>query len=159
MRTDRTDTGGLFVGRRPGTKPTQFRDPPAEPSEGRRRLDTVLAAGVLLALCLGSLLCWGLIPMGCLWLGSRVDYVTGSVSLGMLASIAALFAFLFGTLSLLRRLDASWVLIRRAAGRDQRAGVLGRVFAFASLMGAVGFVLRFFVIHGPGYGSPDLRVP
>jgi hypothetical protein len=52
----------------------------------------------------------------CLWLGSRMDDATCSVSLGLLASFAALFVFLFGALSLLFRLDTSWILMYRAAG-------------------------------------------
>ena len=33
---DPTDTGGLFIGRRPGTAPVRYRDP-GPSSEGRRR--------------------------------------------------------------------------------------------------------------------------
>ena len=33
---DPTNTGGLFIGRRPGTAPLRYREPPPEPAEGRR---------------------------------------------------------------------------------------------------------------------------
>ncbi len=96
------------------------------------------------------LLCWGPIPLACLWLGSQADYLSGSVSLGILASFVALFALLFGTLVILRRLDAMWILVRRAAGHDQRSGALGRVFASTAAVCAGLFLFWFLVIHGPG---------
>src|SRR5262249_53692101 len=105
---------------------------------------------LLAAIALISLLCWGPIPVACLWLGSEVDYLSGSVSLGILMAFVALFALLFGALAILRRLDHAWILVRRAAGYDQRTGVLGRVFAITALTVGVTFVLWFVVIHGPG---------
>ena len=100
-----------------------------------------------------SLFCWGPIPLACLWLGSQADYLSGSVSLGILISFIGLFSFLFGALSLLRRLDQAWILVRRAAGHDQRSGVLGRVFAITAAICAVIFAFWFLVIHGPGSSS------
>ncbi|HEY4451326.1 MAG TPA: hypothetical protein VGN13_07000 [Solirubrobacteraceae bacterium] len=106
-----------------------------------------------------SLFCWGPIPAACLWLGSEADYRSGNVTVGVAASFAALFVLLFGTLAVLQRLDHTWVLVRRAAGHDQKGGMLGRAFAVTAVIGAVGFAIWFFVINGPGYHSPDLRVP
>jgi hypothetical protein len=159
MRSDPTDTGGLFVGRRPGTAPVHYRDLPRRGSRLRQRLDRSLADFLLAAITLISLLCWGPIPIACLWLGSQADYVSSSVAVGLLVSFVALFALLLGALSILRRLDRAWILARRAAGHDQRTGALGRIFAVTAVVGAVAFAVWFFVIHGPGYGSPDLRVP
>jgi predicted secreted protein len=42
--------------------------------------------------------------------------------------------------------------VRRAAGYDQRTGVLGRVFAITAVICALAFLLWFLVIHGPGTG-------
>jgi hypothetical protein len=106
-----------------------------------------LLLGAMTLLCL---LCWGPIPLACLWVGSQLDYISGSVSLGILASFVALFALLFGTLVLLRRLDTAWILVRRAAGHDQRSGALGRIFAATAVVCALAFLLWFLVIHGPG---------
>lgn len=159
MRSDPTDTGGLFVGRRPGTAPIHFRAPPLRGTDSRQRIDASLAGLLLAAITVLSLFCWGPIPLACLWLGSRADYLTGSVALGLLVSFVALFVLLFGTLSLLRRLDRAWVLARRAAGHDQRGGALGRIFAATAAVCALAFAFWFFVINGPGYGAPDLRVP
>jgi hypothetical protein len=150
MRTDPTDNGGLFVGRRPGTAPVHFRSLPERGGDVRQRVDGSLASLMLAAMTLLCLLCWGPIPIACLWLGSQANYITGSVSLGILVSFAALFALLFGALSLMKRVDNAWILVRRAAGFDQRSGVLGRVFAITAVICALGFLLWFVVIHGPG---------
>src|ERR1039458_5915224 len=98
MRTDPSDNGGLFVGRRPGTGPVRFRSLPERGSETRQRVDGSLAGLLLAAIIVLCLLCWGPIPLACLWVGSQLDYLTGSVSIGILVSFAALFALLFGTL-------------------------------------------------------------
>jgi hypothetical protein len=150
MRTDPSDTGGLFVGRRPGTAPTRFRSLPQRGSEVRQRVDGSFAGVLLAAMTLLSLLCWGPIPLACLWIGSQIDYLSGSVGLGILVAFIALFPLLFGTLSILRRLDQAWILVRRAAGHDQRSGALGRVFAATAVVCALAFVFWFLVIHGPG---------
>ena len=44
------------------------------------------------------------------------------------------------------------VLVRRAAGHDQRSGVMGRIFAVTAVVCALIFLLWFLVIHGPGAG-------
>jgi hypothetical protein len=152
MRTDPTENGGLFVGRRPGTAPVRFRKLPERAGEVRQRIDGSLASVMLAAITLLCLLCWGPIPLACLWLGSQANYLTGSVSLGILVSFIALFALLFGALSLMRRVDSAWILVRRAAGHDQRTGALGRIFAITAVVCALGFALWFIVIHGPGTG-------
>jgi hypothetical protein len=152
MRTDPTDNGGLFVGRRPGTAPVRFRTLPQRGSDVRQRVDGSIASLMLAAITLLCLLCWGPIPLACLWLGSQANYLTGSVSLGILVSFIGLFALLFGALSLMKRIDNAWILVRRAAGHDQRTGVLGRIFAATAVVCALGFLLWFLVIHGPGTG-------
>ncbi len=150
MRTDPTDNGGLFAGRRPGTAPVRFRTLPQRGSDLRQRVDGSIASLMLAAITLLCLLCWGPIPLACLWLGSQANYLSGSVSLGILVSFIALFALLFGALALMKRLDGAWILVRRAAGHDQRTGVLGRIFAATAVVCALGFLLWFIVIHGPG---------
>jgi hypothetical protein len=151
MRSDPSDNGGLFVGRRPGTAPVHYRSLPQRGSELRQRVDGSLAGLTLSGITFLCLLCWGPIPVACLWIGSQADYLTGSVGLGILVAFIGLFALLFGALSLMRRLDNAWILIRRAAGHDQRTGVLGRIFAATAVVCALGFMLWFIVIHGPGY--------
>jgi hypothetical protein len=150
MRTDPADNGGLFVGRRPGTAPVHYRDTPERGGEKRQRVDGSLANALLAGMVFLSLLCWGPIPVACLWIGSQVDYLSGSVGLGILVAFAALFALLFGTLSLLRRMDNAWILVRRAAGYDQRSGCMGRIFGITAVVCGAVFAFWFLVIHGPG---------
>jgi hypothetical protein len=150
MRTDPADNGGLFVGRRPGTAPVRFRALPKRGSARRQRVDGSFANALLAAITFVSLLCWGPIPIACLWLGSEANYLTGSVGAGILVAFAGLFGLLFGALVLLRNLDQAWILVRRAAGHDQRTGVLGRVFGTTAVVCAAAFAFWFVVIHGPG---------
>ena len=153
MRSDPSENGGLFVGRRPGTAPVHYRTLPERAGERRERIDGSLAHAMLAAMTLLSLLCWGPIPIACLWLGSQADYLSGSVSIGILVAFAGLFGMLFGALSLLKRLDSAWILVRRAAGHDQRAGVLGRIFGTTAVLCGAAFAFWFLVIHGPGSSS------
>jgi hypothetical protein len=152
MRSDPSDNGGLFVGRRPGTAPVHFRSLPERGGEMRQRVDGSLASLMLAALVFLCLLCWGPIPLACLWLGSQANYLTGSVSAGLVVSFGMLFALLFGALSLMKRTDNAWILVRRAAGHDQRKGALGRVFAATAVVCALAFLVWFLIIHGPGMG-------
>lgn len=150
MRTDPSETGGLFVGRRPGTAPVRFRTLPQRGSAARQRVDNSFANLLLAGMAFGSLLCWGPIPLACLWVGSQVSYLTNSTSFGILMALVALGVLLFGALYVLRRMDHAWILVRRAAGRDQRTGALSRVFAITAAVCALAFAFWFLVIHGPG---------
>jgi hypothetical protein len=150
VRTDPAETGGLFIGRRPGTAPVHFRTPPQPGGVLRQQLDGYLA-GIILGGIVGlSLLCWGPIPLACLWIGSEVDYVSGSVFLGIVVAFLTLFPLLFGALMILRQLDHAWILTRRAAGHDQRTGVMVRIFGAIAFVCALAFALWFLLIHGPG---------
>src|ERR1700733_10430856 len=150
MRRDPSDSGGLFVGRRPGTAPVRYRKLPERGSRQRQRFDGSLANLLLSAIVLFSLLCWGPIPLACLWIGSEANYLSRSVSFGLLPSVVRWFVFLFGALAILRRLDQAWILVRRAAGHDQRSGALGRIFGATAIVCAAVFAFWFVVIHGPG---------
>ncbi|HTA13145.1 MAG TPA: hypothetical protein VK765_06960 [Solirubrobacteraceae bacterium] len=150
MRSDPSDNGGLFVGRRPGTAPVRFRSIPQRGGELRQHIDGSIASIMLAAITLLCLLCWGPIPLACLWLGSQANYLTGSVSLGLLVSFASLFGLLFGALAIMKRVDSTWILVRRAAGHDQRTGALGRIFAATAVVAAAGFMLWLLVLHGLG---------
>ncbi len=138
MRTDPTDTGGLFLGRRPGTAPVRYRALPERGSPGRRRLDKAFAAALLFVMTLIGVSFWGPIPAGCLWVGSQANYRSDSIAVGLIVSFGLMLLMLFFGLALMKRLDQAWILIRRAAGHDQRQGVIGRIFAISA---AIGFVL------------------
>jgi hypothetical protein len=148
-RNDPTDTGGLFIGRRPGTGPIHYRTPPGRAGERRRRADALLAAAVLAAEALVVLSAFGPQPLGWLWVGSQVDYRTGSVFLGITVAFFGLLATVIGTLMVATRLDHIWRLLRRAAGHDQREGALGRIFMVAAIVAAIAFTLWLVLIEGP----------
>lgn len=150
MRTDPSETGGLFVGRRPGTQPVRYRAMPKAGSAVRRRFDAIFAGALLALMTFLNLLFWGPIPAGALWIASQVEYLSGSVSLGIFTGFAVLLAVLFGGLVMLKRLDHAWILVRRAAGHDQREGMIGRVFAATAAVGVTAFSIWFFLIEGPG---------
>jgi hypothetical protein len=153
VRTDPSDTGGMFIGRRPGGGPTHFRKPPRRGSATRQRADGFLSEILFAAITVISLLCWGPIPLAGVWIGSQADYLSGSIFLGIVVAFVALFPLLFGALAILSRLDHAWILVRRAAGRDQRRGVLGRIFATTTLVCALPLLFWLVVIQGPVRGG------
>jgi hypothetical protein len=146
---DPTDTGGLFIGRRPGTAPVRY--PEVEPgSRRRRRMDALLAHGLLaveLVLCLSL---FGPQPLAWFWVGSQVDYQTGYVTAGIGTIMLGCLASLMLTLALAKRVDHAWKLVRRAAGHRQERGALERIFASSVGVALVLFVIWFFLIQGPG---------
>ena len=150
MRTDPTDNGGLFIGRRPGTRPIKYRDIPERGDLRRQRIDKTIAAGILVVMTLIGISFWGPIPAGCLWIGSRFNYWTDSVVVGIVTAFISMLFALFVGLIVMKRLDQSWILVRRAAGYDQRQGVIGRIFAISCAIGVVLFTLWFLLIAGPG---------
>jgi hypothetical protein len=147
---DPTDTGGLFIGRRPGTAPVRFRDVPADTSAGRRRADGTLAA---LLLAIETLLCLSLFgpqPLAWMWIGSQVEYLTGYVTAGISTIMLGCLASLFITMAIAKRVDHAWKLVRRAAGHRQERGALERIFAMSVAVAVLAFVVWFFLIEGPG---------
>ncbi|HEY4277471.1 MAG TPA: hypothetical protein VGM91_04570 [Conexibacter sp.] len=135
MRTDPSDTGGLFVTRRPGTRPTVYREVPRAVGETRRRTDGLIA-GALLALMIFVNLCfWGPLPLACLFIGGRLQHLTDNVGVGLAASFGTLIGGLLLGLMALKRLDYAWILVRRASGVDQRQGIIGRIFMVCCAIG------------------------
>jgi hypothetical protein len=147
---DPTDTGGLFIGRRPGTAPVRFRTRPTRTGEPRQRADGLLAGGILVLETLLCLTLFGPQPAGWLWVGSQVQYLTGFVTAGITTIMLGCVGSLFLTMALAKRLDHSWKLVRRAAGHPQERGALERIFAVSVVIAAIGFSIWFFLIHGPG---------
>jgi len=149
-KNDPTDTGGLFIGRRPGTAPLRYRAQPVRAGAARRRVDRSLAALLLAAQIALCLTLWGPQPAGWLWVGSQVDYQLDSVVAGIVVAFAGMILTLFVTLMLLKRLDHAWKLTRRAAGYEQKQGALERVFATTLVIAGSAFGFWFFILEGPG---------
>jgi hypothetical protein len=147
---DPTNTGGLFIGRRPGTAPLRYRVRPVTGGPRRQRFDRLLSWAILaveLVLCLSL---FGPQPAGWMWVGSQVQYLTGYVTAGIATIMVGCLASLLLTMVLAKRADHAWKLTRRAGGHRQENGALERMFAVSVAFAAVGFAIWFFVIHGPG---------
>ena len=147
---DPTDTGGLFIGRRPGTAPARMRPGAKRGSERRQRGDRMLANGILV---LETLLCLSLLgpqPLAWFWVGSQVQYLTGYVTAGITTILLGCLASLMLTMVLAKRLDHAWKLVRRAGGHEQERGALEIIFAACVAFAVIGFGFWFFIIAGPG---------
>jgi hypothetical protein len=147
---DPSDTGGLFVGRRPGTGPVRYPEPTAQASRGRKRADGLLAAALL---ALETLLCLSLFgpqPLAWFWVGSQVQYLTGYVTVGISTIMLGCLASLMLTMAGAKRVDHAWKLVRRAAGHHQERGALELIFAACVTVAVIGFSFWFFIIQGPG---------
>jgi hypothetical protein len=147
---DPSDTGGLFIGRRPGTAPLRYRANPFRGSDRRRRIDGVLAGVLLVLETLILLTLWGPQPIAWLWVGSQVDFLTGAVEAGLVVAFSGMIATLMLTLAVAKRVDHAWKLARRAAGHDQKQGAIERIFIVSVAIGMSAFLFYFFVIQGPG---------
>ena len=148
-RNDPTDTGGLFIGRRPGTARVHYAEEPDAGTRSRQRIDRAIAVFVLVVETLVCLTLWGPQPVAWLWVGSQVNYQTGSVSLGIVVAFAGMIASLMLTLALAVKLDAIWKVVRRAGGIDQRDGALARIFAITAIVAGLAFVFWFLILQGP----------
>ena len=150
MRTDPTDTGGLFVGRRPGTAPIRYRALPERGSVARQTFDRAVALGIAMLMVAINLMFYGPLPAAWLWIGAQVDYQTDSVSAGIGISFVGMMLTLVGALAILKRLDHVWILVRRAAGYDQRKGIIVPIFATTAAIGAICFTFWLVFIGGLG---------
>ena len=152
-RNDPTDTGGLFIGRRPGTAPLRYRHRLPSGTASRRRKDAGLAASILFAEALLLATIWGPQPMAWLWIGSHVFHETDSVTFGILVAFAGMLITIFATIALAMRLDRAWTLTRRASGHDQRKGALERILVVSVAIAVTGFMVWFLgtapVTSGP----------
>src|SRR5919198_95789 len=115
---DPTDTGGLFIGRRPGTAPIRYRR--ADTTQGRRHLDRYLASALLTVEVLLCLSLFGPQPAGWLWVGSQVQYLTGYVTLGIATIMLGCILTLFLTMWLAKRVDHARKAGRPGGGHEQQ---------------------------------------
>ena len=145
-RTDPTENGGLFTGR--PARPIRYRDSSA--GGRRRRADRTLAAVLLMVETILILSLIGPQPLGWLWVGSQVQYLTGAVTAGISTIMLGCLVSLMLTMALAKRVDNWWKLVRRAAGYHQERGMVEWIFAFSVLFVAVVFGFWFLVIQGPG---------
>jgi len=147
---DPSDTGGLFIGRRPGTGPARMREDAVRGSERRQSGDRALAGAILALMALLTLSLFGPQPLAWFWIGSQVQYLTGFVTAGISTILIGCLFSLMLTMVLAKRLDHAWKLVRRAGGHDQERGALEIIFAICVGVAVVAFGFWFFIIAGPG---------
>ena len=147
---DPTETGGLFIGRRPGTAPLRYRTRPEQPTGRRRRFDAALAGAILVVETLLCTTLWGPQPAAWLWVGSRIFHETDSIGLAILTAFAGMLITIMGTLAIAMRLDRAWKIVRRAGGHEQKNGMLERIFVISMAIAGIAFLIWFLVIQGPG---------
>jgi hypothetical protein len=146
---DPTDTGGLFIGRRPGTAPVHFKEAPPETTPARLRRDGLVAHALLALELLMCLSLFGPQPAAWLWIGSQVEYLTGYVTAGISTIMLGCLASLMLTMAGAKRVDHAWKVVRRAAGHRQERGALERIFAASVGVALVVFSVWFLLIQGP----------
>jgi hypothetical protein len=152
---DPTDTGGLFIGRRPGTAPLRYRGTPTTATGARRSADVAMAAAILVTETLLLATLWGPQPAGWLWIGSHVFHETGAVIFGIVVAFLGMLATIFGTIALAMRLDRVWILARRASGYEQKTGALERIFVISIVIAGSAFFFWFMILHaGPVIDAP-----
>ena len=147
-RSDPTESGGLFVGRPAG--PPRYR----RPSQGgaRQRADKLLAAFILfleVVLCLSLL---GPQPLGWLWVGSQVQYLTGAVTAGISTIMIGCLASLMFTM--VARQAPGPLVEARPPRRRLRAGPGRDRDHLRHLRGRHAGGVHLLVPHHPGAG-PD----
>src|SRR3954454_12431906 len=147
---DPTDTGGLFIGRRPGTRPVRYRTDPVDRGPRRKRADEWLSRGILVLEVVLLLTLWGPQPAGWLWIGGHVMGWTGNIEAAITVAFTGMLITLFFTLVIVKRLDHAWRIVRRAAGHRQTEGIVERVFVISAAIAVVIFSFWFLVIAGPG---------
>jgi len=154
--TDPTETGGLFIGRRPGTAPLRYRARPVTAGSTRRRADAILAGLILLAETLLLTTLWGPQPAGWLWIGSHVFHSTGSVTAGITVAFVGMTTTIFSTIKLAMMLDGAWKLVRRASGYEQHKGALERVVVISMAIAVTAFFL-WLMSSAPTTSAPRGR--
>jgi len=60
-----------------------------------------------------------------------------------------MIATLMLTLAVATRLDRAWRILRRAAGYEQREGMLVRIFAATAVVAGLAFLVWFVILEGP----------
>ena len=113
-----------------------------------RALAVAVVAIVELALCLSM---FGPQPLGWLWVGSQVDFATGSLSAGLAVAFVGSVASIVFTVWLARWLESAWQALRPPTVRPgERLGLFETALVISTVLAVIGFAVWFFVIAGPG---------
>jgi hypothetical protein len=112
----------------------------------RRILLVSESAALLVAMMfLGSVALWIAMPMGWLWIGSRLQAATGSVGVALLVMMAGFVASTAMLVTSLTWLNRRHVEVRAARGRDLRGPTaLERVLVGSGMLALLAFGVWFF---------------
>jgi heme/copper-type cytochrome/quinol oxidase subunit 2 len=111
------------------------------------------ASGVLVLLMMlgaGLVLCVA-VPLGWLYVGSRVQAATDSVGTAILVMLVGVVASIVAVVPMLAWLNRKHLELRAARGLDTHGQTaLEAVMTVSVLIAVLAFVVWFFVIAGPG---------
>ena len=108
------------------------------------------SAALLLAMMfVGSLVLWVGLPLGCLYLGSRVQGATQSLGLALLAMAGGLILGIVTLVPLLGWMNRKHSELREARGREAYGQVtLEGVMVVSAALALLGFGVWFFFFSG-----------
>jgi hypothetical protein len=107
------------------------------------------AALMLAIMFLGSLVLWIGLPLGCLYVGSRVQDATHSVGAALIAMAGAVVVGIFTIVPLLAFLNRKHIEVRAARGLDDYGQApLEGVLVVSAGIALVGFAVWFFFFSG-----------
>lgn len=112
-----------------------------------RGATTNVAWVLVLALeALGSLAMWAAIPLAWLWIGGRIYALTKSLGADVAVAFLGFTLTLLLAVSMLRRLDESWIALRRRAGYEQKEGALTQVVTISATLALLLFLLWYYLL-------------
>ena len=104
---------------------------------------------MLAIMFVGSLVLWVGLPIGCLWVGSKVQTATESVGVAILAMAVAVVVGIVAIVPLLGFLNGKYMEVRAARGLDTYGNApLEGVLVVSAGLALVGFVVWFFFLAG-----------
>jgi heme/copper-type cytochrome/quinol oxidase subunit 2 len=104
---------------------------------------------MLAMMFIGSLVLWVGLPLGCLYVGSRVQAATDSVGAALLAMAAGVVVGIFAIVPLLGFLNRKHMEARAARGLDTYGQApLEGVLVVSATLAVVAFVVWFFFFAG-----------
>ena len=104
---------------------------------------------MLAIMFIGSLVLWIGLPIGCLYVGSRVQDATHSVGVALLAMAAGVAVGIFAIVPLLGYLNRKQMELRAARGLDTYGQApLEGVLVVSAGLALVGFGVWFFFFSG-----------
>ena len=107
------------------------------------------AALMVAIMFIGSLVLWVGMPLGCLWVGSKVQDATQSIGVALLAMAGALVVGVVTIVPLLGYLNRKHAEVRAARGLETYGAVtLEGVMVVSAGIAIVGFGIWFFFFSG-----------